>query len=298
MQAGVALPQAFEKAGGIPRRERQRLVDPLHAGESVDAVLRRAPRWFPEVDRHVLGGAARSGKMSETLLVLSKQRQFMAKQSGRALGAMVYPLFVMHFALLALVVYVFFATEDPASFLGMMVPFVLLFWAGLIFLFWSVRSRHRWVGSVMRFIPLLRGHAKNQAVADLCFALGGYLTAGETIDVAWAGAADACGDRRLRRLAESVAEQARLGTPPSSRIDGSRILPEDFVSLYQAGELSGQLEENLYHLWQIYSERASQKLSSASFWYPKLLMIGVAVAVAYVVVRAYAAYLDSVMEML
>lgn len=297
LRAGVPLPRALEMAGGVPGRARRQLADRLRAGDTIRSVLGRWGDWLPEVDRQVLISAAESGRMTETLGTLASQRDFVAKQAARALGAAIYPLFVVHFAILMLPVYLLL-TVGTDAYLRVVLPVILPFWAFMAVLVWSVRRRQRWVRGLMLLIPLLRGHAKHQAIADLCSALSGYVTAGQTIDIAWAGAAEACGDRRLSRLAGKVAENARLGVPPGEQIVDSRILPEDFISLYQTGERTGQLEENLNYLWQMYSEKAAGKLTTAGLMYPKLLMIAVGIGIGYVVITAYSGYLDSIMEMM
>lgn len=296
LSAGFTLPRAWESSGGVPARHRRRLADELRAGESIDDVLKRAPQWLPQVDRYVLSSAAHSGRMVETLSVLATQRAFAARQAARAIGAAIYPFFLVHFAVMLLVVYILI-TGFGTGYLRWVAPSVVLLWLMVAILFWSVRRRQRWVHWLMRLIPLLRGYSKNRSLADLCFTLRAYLVAGETVDVAWFGAGRVCDDRRLRRLAEKVSEQAGLGLPPGEQIASARILPEEFISLYQTGERSGQLDENLDHLWGIYSERASEKLLNASFWYPKLLLVVVAIGIAYFAVRFYAGYFNTLLEM-
>lgn len=252
---------------------------------------------MPEVDRHVLSSAAHSGQLLETLQVLAEKRLFAARQARKAGGAVIYPLFVVHFAMLVIPILVV-GIGSFEAYLRMVLAMMLPLWAVIIFLIWSVRRRHKWVGLIMRMIPLLRGYFQCRSIADLAFTIRAYLAAGDTVDVAWAGAGHVCETRRLRRLAEKISEKAGLGVAPGQQIETMRGLPEDFVSLYQTGELTGQLDENLSHLWMMYDERASEKLRAASFWYPMLMVVVVAVSVAYVVVTAYVAYLDSILEML
>lgn len=297
LTAGIPLPRALETAGGVPARDRRRMAAQLLAGDPLDTVLERARGWLPEVDRNVLAAAAHSGQLVETLRVLSSQRGFASRQAGKAAGAVVYPLFVMHVAILILPIFIV-GIEDPPAYLRMILYMIVPLWLIIISLLWSVRRRYRWVGAIMRLMPLLRGYRQSRALADICFTLRAYLAAGETIDVAWFGAARASGDRRLQRLGETIAEKARLGTPPSKEIGQTRHLPEEFISLYQAGELTGQLEENLDHLWGLYDERAANKLTAASFWYPMLLVLAVAISIGYFIITAYAAYLESIMEMM
>lgn len=297
LRAGLPLPRALEKAGGVPVRDRRRMAEQLLAGDPIDVVLERARPWLPEVDRCILSSAAQSGQMVETLRVLAETRSFAASQTAQAIAATIYPLFLIHFAVLIVPLYLLIS-ESVEAYLAFVVPIILPVWVLIVFLIWSVVRRHRWVRAVMRLIPLLRGYTRNRSLADLCFTLRAYISAGETIDIAWFGAARTSADRRLRRLGEMISNQARLGIPPGEQIGVGAILPEDFVSLYQTGEQSGQLDENLHHLWMLYSDRAAGNLRSASFWYPKFLIIAVAIGIGYIVVRAYAAHFETYMELL
>ncbi len=297
LRAGFPLPRALESAGGIPIRDRRRFAERLRAGEPVDSVLAAAPRWMPEVDRFVLSSAAQSGRLSETLLVLSEQHAHAGRQAARALSGAIYPLFLVHFAILVLPLQLLIM-ESVSAYLRAVMPLLIPLWLVLGVVAWAAMRRHRWLGFLMRWIPLLRGYLKNRAIADLTLTLRAYLVAGETISVAWFGAARACGDRGLRKLGMKIAEEAQRGISPGEQLNGVRRLPEEFIALYQSGELSGQLDENLDHLWEMYSERATAKLLSASFWYPKVLLILVALLVAWMIIRAYLAQLGSYMNLL
>ncbi len=171
-------------------------------------------------------------------------------------------------------------------------------WIVMFVFFWAARQRHRWLQAVMRMMPLFRGYSKNRSVADLCFTLGAYFAAGESIDNAWYGAGRASGDRRLAKLGEKIATAAKSGTAPGTVLAESRGLPEEFFALYSTGEQTGQLEENVHHLGLLFAERATSKLQQACLWYPKLLILLVAIGVAYVAITTYMGYLQEVLNML
>lgn len=260
-------------------------------------VLSNAPRWLPEADRHILSSAAESGRLVEGLQVLSQKHAFAAEQRKKALNATLYPLFVVHFG--ALLVPLHLLIQHGATAYLRVVAMVLgPLWMILALFAWANRRRHRWLAGFLRLVPLLRGYSRNRSLADLCFTLGAYLAAGEGVAAAWSGAGRASGDRRLRKLGEQVAEEARRGIPPGLGLERSRAVPEEFASLYLTGEQTGQLEENVHHLGQLYSERAAAKLAQAGFWYPKLLVILVAIGVAYVVISSYLQYLEEVLRLL
>lgn len=297
LRAGIPLPKALEAAGGVPARDRRRLAGHLREGESVEVALQRAPSWLPQVDRQVLASAAHSGQMVESLHVLAEKRAFASNQARKAAGAVAYPLFVLHMACLVLPIFVV-GIGNWQAYGGMVLALLLPLWALIVLLVWAVRRRSTGLTSFLRLVPLLRGYLKNQSLAELCFTIRAYLAAGETIDVAWAEAGPACGDRRLARLGRRLSDRARLGYPPGDEIASARGLPEDFVSLYQTGEQTGQLEDNLHHLWRLYDERAGENLRAATFWYPMLLLMAVAVFVGYIVITAYASYLEGLMDVM
>lgn len=297
LRAGFPLQKAMLSGVGPPVRDRKRMVDRLAAGDSLEEVLHNAPKWLPEPDRHIISAAAKTGRLPEGLKVLSEKHAFAAQQRAQAIGAVIYPLFVIHFGCLLVPLRLLIMESAEAYF---RVEAMLLgpLWVIMLLIYWGARQRHRWLQLLLRMIPLLRGYIRNRSVADLCFTLGAYLAAGDNVDTAWEGAGKASGERKLARLSEKVAVAAKQGTQPSQILGESRRLPEEFIALYSTGEETGQLEENVYHLGTIFAERASARLQQAGFWYPKLLMVLVAAGVGYVVITSYMSYLSDALSIL
>ena len=266
-------------------------------GRSFDEVLRNAPRWLPEEDRFLLSSFAQSGRLAEGLSLLAQKHALKAQQVREAWSAVPYPLAVMHFAILVLPLrhIILGGVETYLFKVGM---FLLPLWAVIGVLTWAAAKRHRWLTLVTGVMPWLRGYRRNLAVADLAFSLESFLVAGEPVDLAWAGAGRASGSHRLGRAARLVAEAARRGEPPGNLLPGQKVFPEEFVSLYQVGERTGSLDQNLRHLAVLYRERAAEKLKAASFWYPKFLFALIAIGVAYAVISFYADYFRQIEDIL
>jgi type II secretory pathway component PulF len=297
LRAGYPLQKALLVAGGAPVRARRRFAEQLARGDPWKDVLHGAPHWLPTADRHILAASAESGRLVEGLQILSEKHAFAAEQRGKAVGAMIYPLFIVHFGILLVPVRLVL-THDVATYLRLVGSLLLPLWAILFLIIWGARGRHRWLQFLLRMLPLVRGYVKNRSVADLCFTLASYLASGEGIDHAWLGAAQASGDRRLMRLGKRIATEARHGTSPGETLERTGTLPEEFVSLYTTGEQTGQLEENLHYLRVIYGDRAAAKLQQAGFWYPMFMVITVAFGVAYVAITSYMHYLEDVLRIL
>ena len=88
------------------------------------------------------------------------------------------------------------------------------------------------------------------------------------------------------------------GSPPSSVLPELKVFPRDFVRLYRSGEETGKLEESLAVLEEEYGRKATASLAAASFWYPKLLFLVVAVFLALQVIGFYAGYFKMIEDMI
>jgi type II secretory pathway component PulF len=297
LRAGFPLNKALVASGGVPLKERLRLADRLSRGDPLDRVLQEAPRWMPRADRAVIATAAASGRLVDGLDLLSRKHAFSAGQRTKAILAMLYPIFVIHVGVV-LVPLRIAIMEDVASYLRVVASFLLPLWGVIAVTWWGARQRHAWLRAVLRVFPLLRGYSKNGAWADLSFLLAASVASGQAVDHAWLQAGEASGERRLARLGQRIAEEARQGTAPSDVLARARGVPEEFVSLYSTGERSGQLEENLHHLGTIFAERSASRLQQATTWYPTFMILLVAGAVAFVVIRGYLSYLEEVLKML
>jgi len=65
----------------------------------------------------------------------------------------------------------------------------------------------------------------------------------------------------------------------------SGIFPEMFEHLYATGEKTGKLDESLRQLHRYYQEEGTRKMHAAAQWFPRLVYLMVALAIAYKVVQ-------------
>ncbi len=215
----------------------------------------------------------------------------------KAAGAAVYPLLVLHFAIIVLPAEKIFS-ENLTAYLTTVTSVLVPFWILLVVLTLAVMKKVRAVIRVITLLPLLKSYRKNQALADLCFTLHAFLTAGCRIDVAWFGAGEATGIKRYSQIGLEMVQVVRDGKPPGEYLKQTSAFSKDFVQLYCNGEKTGQLEKNLEFLQRQYQNVAENKMSAASFWYPKLLFAGIALYIAFKVLSFYFGYFRQIGEML
>jgi type II secretory pathway component PulF len=149
---------------------------------------------------------------------------------------------------------------------------------------------------MLQLFPLLNKALRSLALARLCAALEGLLSAGVNILEAWPLAAYSSGSPALRRRVLSWKPDLDSGRTPAEMVQESSIFPTLFVSLYTTGELSGQLDETLHRLYVHYQEESSRQLKTLSQWLPRLLYFVVLISVGYQIVSFWASYYSGIMN--
>ncbi len=293
LDAGLSLVEGVRSLEGVPARDRERMADALAAGTPVDAVLNEAPAWISETDRQVISAGHTAGVLPVTFRNLSDQHRSRQQAQRAVLGASIYPIFVLHFAIVALPAGQL-VSGSVESYLREVFSLLVPLWVFLAVLVCAIVWRIRWIGAVGDLLPGIRGYRRNGALRDVCAVLRAFLMAGCRLDEAWYGACAATGRRSFIRAGVRCAGIVQAGSPPSEILDQLKVFPPEFCRIYRSGEQTGKLEESLSLLEDEYGRKAATSLAAASFWYPKILFLAVAVYLAVKVVGFYAGYFDMI----
>ena len=305
INAGIALPQALAGGSGPPARDRSHMAELLQSGQHIDDVLKAAPHWLPQEDRFLISAAATSGTLPPAFRRLSEQHSLKAENLGRAIFATLYPLGVLHFGIFLFPVFdlVQFQAEGGVDFrvsnyLKGVSVMLLPTWVFLAIGIFLVRRRSPIIAFLMDTLPALRGYRKAQGLADFSFTLESLIRAGAPMEESWYGAGLVSGRKDLEKSALEIAGVVRQGLAPGDYLVQHKCLPADFRSLYQTGEQTGQLEANLGTLARNFQEQANRSLASASFWYPKLMFLVLAIYAGLKILGFFREYLDQVMQII
>ena len=297
LEAGINLAEAIGMAGGPPPRDTKIMADNISAGIPVDEMLKNAPKWLPQTDRYLLSAAGSSGRLPETLHKLNQKHLQASENISKAILASIYPLAVLHLGIFSFPILnlLEFNADTGTSlhldqYLSTLLPILLPFWFISGGFFILVKKRIPLITWLIKIIPGLRGYRKSQAIADFSFALEAFIHAGAPMDDAWYGSGLVSGDPALTKLSLTVTREIKNGRPPGSILESTRVFPRDFISLYQNGEKTGQLDAVLASLARQYQDKANRRLAIVSFWYPKLLFLLLAIFIAIQVVSYYAQY--------
>ena len=290
--------EALGAPGGPRPAERAAMVGRLHGGAPLVGELGAAGGvWLPSVDVELFVAGAESGRLPATCRRLAAYHETVARLTGRALLATLYPLAVVHLGAFALPLRQLVLVSVWAYFgrvLAVLGPLWLALAVAVLVLgrYSGVRRR------VFACLPWVAGYQRARELGVLAMTLEGFASNGVSPVVAWERAGRATGAPVLEALGRRLSAEAEAGRQPGVALLQERAVPVEFAQAYRAGERSGRLDESLGWLARRYEEEAQRKLGLVALWYPQFALVGVAVWVAVNVVSMYAEYLRTLLELM
>lgn len=307
ISAGFGLPHALEQLRDHPpsrsfRQPLNRILLHLGEGYTFAESLQRAGTWMPDFDVSLLEAGEKSGRLDACLKLLADYYTERTQLARSVINEMLYPVFLLHFALLIFGLISYFATWDLKALLwrtvGVLVPAYLVVGLG-IFLMQGSRGRsiRIIVEKLLGLIPLIGRARRHLALARLAMSLESLLNAGVNIINAWELAARAAGSPSLERVVASWREQIEGGVLPSELLRSHRQFPSVFANLYATGEASGRLDDHLGRIHTYYQESATSTLRQVAAWTPRVIYLVIAVWIGYQVVKFYQGYFERAFEL-
>jgi type II secretory pathway component PulF len=297
LEAGLTLPTALRATAGTgaPAATLDAMAKTIEHGGSIDDALRLTRDWLPVSDALFLSAAAPSGRLPRVLRNLSERHAQFSAVKTRLLLACLYPLAILHLGLLLFPLVRMIDWEkgflwDPAAYVRALALGLLPLWLIAAAIWYLAARESPLLHRLAQLLPAVRGYTRAQSLADFAFTLGNFLEAGLRIDPAWQVAGSLNRSPALQAAARDIDAVIASGQPPGPRLAHFPCFPADFVALYQTGESTGQLEQNLLRLAALNQERANHALKVASLLYPSLLLVATVVFIGYQVVTFYAGY--------
>lgn len=300
----VALQQLRRTSGSKHFRNHiaAALLD-IEAGASISESFRRRPDWLPAFDIALLNAGERSGRLDATFAMLAGLYQDRAVMARKLLGALMYPAFLLHFAVFILPFADLFKSGDVLAYfgktLGILIPIYIITGVG-IYLTQGKRGL-AWrslIEVITARIPFVGSGRKQLALARLAAALEAMINAGEGIIQAWPLAAAASGSPALEREIATWHPQFARGRTPAEVLRDSSVIPDMFSNLYTSGEVSGSLDVTLRRLHKYYAEEGSRDLHSAARIFPGVIYGLVAAYIAWQVIHFWTGYFNQINQVM
>ena len=308
-EAGLSLVQSLESLNRTKvfrplARQISRLIDRLEQGATFSESTAGIRGWLPSFDLALLDSGERSGRLDVCLRLLSKFYRQRAKAAREGIRQLIYPALVVHVAVFSLT-----AANAPqrilngeiGAYLGAVGSALLPIYLLGLAVFYIAQGSHGFavralLEKVFGFVPLLGAARRCLSLSRLCLALEALLSAGTPMARAWALAANASGSPRIQKAVRPFEFAIEGGRTPGEVLDHLRCFPDMFVSLYQSGEVSGRLDENLERLRTHYQEEGFRKLHLFAVWLPRLIYFSVLAFVAYFILRFWAGYYEAILN--
>lgn len=274
----------------------------LQEGNSFGEALAESGPWLPLFDKALLQAGEQSGQLPNCFKLLADYYAQRAQLARHVIGFTLYPLIVFHVAVLIFPVSKF----TDLILKGAVIPYfaqkalILFPIYGVVFAVWfALQGTHgpRWsalVEHALGAVPLLGKARRQLAVARLSIALEALLSAGVTVIEAWELAAAASGSPALQRVFENARPQLLEGTTPGEMVASRSEFPRTFATLYQTGEMSGQLDDALRRSHTVFQDEGSRKLKQFVFGSAGLLVAAVMLMAAWQIIHFYLGYFQQV----
>ena len=244
MASGISPAEAAGLVGGLPERTQSALVEHFESGLSWGKAVESVLLFLTDTERSVLVAAEASGTLPTSIERLSEQRKQRAAFKVKMVLAMLYPFFIIHFAILIVPIQ-HIIDGDYGAYAKVLGMIYLPLWSfGGLMIIWSrifpTQSR-----SLLRRVPLFGKYSLHRDMASLSETLAACGLAGLNLEYSWAMAASSVGSQRFLKLGESVLILIAQGKPVSDAFSEYRWLPQYFVQQHKVGERTGQLVDNL-----------------------------------------------------
>lgn len=303
--AGVGLIQALEQLHRHPpsrgfRAPLRRAVEQLNAGSTLAEAV-AAGGWMTDFERALLEAGERSGRLEQCFKLLADYHDDRAKLGRRLLSGLMYPAFVLHFAIFILPFAEFFTTGDLRTYLartlGVLLPLYALLALGMFAAQgWRGAAWRAFLEQALRCAPVLGSGRRDLALARLAAALEALISAGVTVVEAWQLAARASGSPALEHTVTRWRSSLAAGQTPAELVTASGRFPELFANQYATGEQSGKLDDSLRRLNRYYQEEGSRKLEAVAQWTPRFFYLIVAGLVAWKVINFWMGYFEQIQK--
>lgn len=308
VRAGVPLESGLAMAGASGSGAQEvlmlRLAQRLREGQSFAEALHSEGGELPRLYRAVVEAGARTGRLPEALESLATFAQQTLQLRRRIDLALLYPALVLLMAgvLFAWLV-AFWVPRLSDAFFWLRIPETswvrrlvwlqqhLWSWAWIIpaavFLlggwwWFSTRGRYGLKGttettawSAFRVLPGIRSIVANFRRANFCDLLAMLLDHQVPLPDASLLAAEAAGDRSLRRVASRISEGVRSGHSLADCLAVGRELPPFVSWMLICGERQGTLISTLRQVADVLRQRAASESDWLRIMLPTLLVVGV-----------------------
>ncbi len=289
-----ALDSLSERCGSwMIRRRLPRMKQHIEAGGNMAGAFGLFPEVFEPFHVAMIRAGEQAGRLDGVLHTLSAMCKRRAGLTKTFMTGLLYPVFLLHFALLTVPFVKSIQTGVP--YLQAALPTIGAFYGVLFVLFGLPRMLRQFRGPALvldelkRLVPIVSGVTRELANARFARSVEGLYSSGVRLGEALAVAGETCGDEIVRRRVERMVPLVEQGMPLSRAMAEVGGFPSFLVNMVATGEEGGQLSQMLGNAAAYQETEAETMLHRAAVILPVFIYVGVAVWIGYQVIKSYEA---------
>ena len=308
IRAGLPLIGALQTLEKSPpaasyRKPIARMLAELKGRSSFTGALATIGDWLPIFDKALLEAGETSGRLDECFRLLSSYYEERAKLAREVIGQMIYPMCILHFALLvfpvSLLVEAVLRDAWTPLLVNKVVAFGTLYGTATALVLANSGSRAQWwratTEQFLGLVPVLGSARRNLSLARLTAALEALFSAGVGIVESWEMAARASGSPALEREVMKWRPQVEVDQlTPGEILASKSVFPAMFTSLYRTGEISGQLDDTLKRLHEYSRVEGHRQMQMFTRGLTIGIIVSIMMAIGYQVVMFWVGYFNNI----
>ncbi len=246
----------------------------------------------------------RSGRMAETFEHLAGYFATLDDAMRAARGALVYPLILVHLAVVLPELPAAFAGQNASGFFVAVLSRLGVLWLAILVVAWAWRALSAAAVSsvaadrVLRRLPFIGATRAHWALARLAQVFHAGLLAALRVSEITRIAGEASQSGQMREGAERAADGVEAGQPLSISLRATSAFPSGFVDGVATAEEVGSLDREMQRWAEIETDAAAESTRRAALWLPKIAYALVALYVGWRVISMFFAIYAPVFKLL
>jgi type II secretory pathway component PulF len=298
LEAGIPVFRAFtttaQTSKGRLRHAFSAVAQKISKGESLVEAMLKYPKVFAPLDITLIEAADLSGKLPESLMLLSRWYDFRRHLRGVITSGLMLPFVLINVTafigplpalLLGKIGLIHYIIEAIGTLALFYLPFTIIL--AILRLTPSAGLSRRLLDAFTLRIPLLGRAVRQLALTRFCRVFNMLYKVGVPITQSAQKATGLTGNWTMTKLLKGGAESAQAG---NMVCDGfSNKLPIEFLSLWRIGEETGELDNTVNRLADTTGQTAERLLFEFSQWLPRVIYWLVSIVIIIQIFRGAAA---------
>jgi type IV pilus assembly protein PilC len=283
----------------------------VEGGEAFSSALAKYPNTFTDIYVNLVKAAEATGEMDVILNQLSVYLEKTMTLRRKVKGAMTYPLVILSFALIAILVLVIKIVpvfEQTFAKLGARLPaptqilitisntirnyffFTACLVGGVVFLLWrffnTQRGRYIWDKLIIK-IPVFGPLIWKSVVTRFLRTLSILLRSGVSVLEAFRLAGKASAHKVLEKCAYQCMDEIRDGRPIGEAMARTKVFPEIVLRMVSTGEEAGTLPEMLEKVTNYFEQQVEATVDALSSLIEPILIVFLGTIVGAIIVAIF-----------